>query len=57
MVGDIVGYSAMMENRKRKPLRLKVCQVGYSTEPEMQRWRSFPSPINALRCAVEIGVA
>src|SRR5271165_2264885 len=69
MVGDIVGYSAMMEKSEEKTVaRLATCQALISEKVASLDGRifnragdatlaEFPSPINALRCAVEIGVA
>ena len=69
MVGDIVGYSAMMEkSEERTVARLTTCQTLISEKVASLDGRifkragdstlaEFPSPINALRCAVEIGVA
>jgi class 3 adenylate cyclase/TolB-like protein len=69
MVGDIVGYSAMMEKSEEKTVaRLGTCQSLISEKVASLDGRifkragdaalaEFPSPINALRCAVEIGVA
>jgi TolB-like protein len=69
MVGDIVGYSAMMEKSEEKTVaRLAACQALISKKVSSLDGRifnragdatlaEFPSPINALRCAVEIGVA
>jgi class 3 adenylate cyclase/TolB-like protein len=69
MVGDIVGYSAMMEKSEEKTVaRLATCQTLISEKVASLDGRifkragdaalaEFPSPINALRCAVEIGVA
>jgi class 3 adenylate cyclase len=69
MVGDIVGYSAMMEKSEEKTVaRLATCQALISEKVGTLDGRifnragdatlaEFPSPINALRCAVEIGVA
>jgi adenylate cyclase len=69
MVGDIVGYSAMMEkSEERTVARLATCQALISEKVGSLDGRifnragdatlaEFPSPINALRCAVEIGVA
>ena len=68
MVGDIVGYSAMMEKSEEKTVaRLATCQALISEKVASLDGRifnragdatlaEFPSPINALRCAVEIGV-
>jgi class 3 adenylate cyclase/TolB-like protein/Flp pilus assembly protein TadD len=67
MVGDIVGYSAMMERSEEGALaRLAACEsvVGRHVTAFDGRvfnkagdatLAEFPSPINALRCAVEIG--
>jgi len=69
MVSDIVGYSAMMEKSEEKTVaRLATCQALISEKVGSLDGRifnragdatlaEFPSPINALRCAVEIGVA
>ncbi len=69
MVGDIVGYSTMMEKSEEKTVaRLAACQTLISEKVASLDGRvfnragdatlaEFPSPINALRCAVEIGVA
>ena len=69
LVGDIVGYSAMMEKSEEKTVaRLATCQALISERVTSLDGRifnragdatlaEFPSPINALRCAVEIGVA
>jgi class 3 adenylate cyclase/TolB-like protein len=69
MVGDIVGYSAMMEKSEEKTVAsLAACQALTSEKVASLDGRifnragdatlaEFPSPINALRCAVEIGVA
>jgi adenylate cyclase len=69
MVSDIVGYSALMEKSEEKTVaRLTACQVLTSNIVTSLEGRifnragdatlaEFPSPINALRCAVEIGVA
>ena len=69
MVGDIVGYSAMMEKSEEKTIaRLATCQTLISEKVASLDGRifnragdstlaEFPSAINALRCAVEIGVA
>jgi adenylate cyclase len=69
MVGDIVGYSTMMEKSEEKTVaRLATCQALISKKVASLDGRifnmagdatlaEFPSPINALRCAVEIGVA
>jgi class 3 adenylate cyclase len=69
MVGDIVGYSAMMEQSEEKTVALlAACQALMSNKVTSLDGRifnragdatlaEFPSPINALRCAVEIGVA
>ena len=68
MVGDIVGYSAMMEKSEEKTVaRLTACQTLISKKVASLDGRifnragdatlaEFPSPIN-VRCAVEIGVA
>jgi TolB-like protein/class 3 adenylate cyclase len=69
MVGDIVGYSAMMEKSEEKTVaRLATCETLTSEKVASLDGRvfnragdatlaEFPSPINALRCAVEIGAA
>jgi adenylate cyclase len=69
MVGDIVGYSAMMEKSEEKTVaRLATCETLVSEKVASLDGRvfnragdatlaEFPSPINALRCAVEIGAA
>ena len=69
MVGDIVGYSAMMEKSEEKAIaRLTTCRTLTSEKVASLDGRifntagdstlaEFPSAINALRCAVEIGVA
>jgi adenylate cyclase len=69
MIGDIVGYSAMMEkSEERTVARLAACQTLISKKVASLDGRifnragdatlaEFPSPTNALRCAVEIGVA
>src|SRR5271166_5884113 len=69
MVGDIVGFSAMMEKSEEKTVaRLATCQALISEKVASLDGRifnragdatlaEFPSPINALRCAVEIGTA
>jgi len=73
MVGDIVGYSAMMEKSEEKTVeRLATCQALISEKVASLDGRifnragdatlaEFPSAINALRCAVgdclEIGGA
>jgi class 3 adenylate cyclase len=69
MVGDIVGYSAMMEKSEEKTVaRSATCQTLISEKVASLDGRifkmagdaalaEFSSPINALRCAVEIGVA
>jgi class 3 adenylate cyclase/TolB-like protein len=69
MVGDIVGYSAMMEKSEEKAVTsLVACQTLISEKVAFLDGRifnragdrtlaEFQSPINALRCAVEIGVA
>jgi adenylate cyclase len=68
MVGDIVGYSAMMERSEEAALlRLAACEAVVERRVAAYDGRifnkagdatlsEFPSPINALRCAVEIGV-
>src|SRR5246127_4895653 len=68
MVSDIVGYSAMMEKSEEKTVaRLATCQALISEKVASLDGRIFnragdatlaeiPSAINALRCAVEIGV-
>jgi adenylate cyclase len=67
MVGDIVGYSTMMERSEEKTIaRLATCQALIAEKVASLDGRifnragdaalaEFPSPINALRCAVEIG--
>jgi adenylate cyclase len=67
MVGDTVGYSAMMEKSEEKTIaRLATCQTLIAEKVASLDGRifnragdsslaEFPSPINALRCAVEIG--
>jgi adenylate cyclase len=69
MVGDIVGYSAMMEKSEEKAIaRLTTCPTLTSEKVASLDGRifntagdstlaEFPSAINALRRAVEIGVA
>ena len=69
MVGDIVGYSAMMEKSEENTVaRLATCQALVTEKVASLDGRvfssagdamlaEFPSPINALRCAVETGVA
>jgi adenylate cyclase len=69
MVGDIVGYSAMMEKSEEKTIaRLASCQTLIAEKVVSLDGRifnragdaslaEFPSPINALRCAVEIGTS
>jgi adenylate cyclase len=69
MVGDIVGYSAMMEKSEEKTIaRLATCQTLIAEKVASLDGRifnragdaslaEFPSPINALRCAVEIGTS
>jgi TolB-like protein/class 3 adenylate cyclase/Flp pilus assembly protein TadD len=66
MVGDIVGYSAMMEIAEEiTAARLDNCQSLISDKVRLLDGRvfgtagdaalaEFPSPINAVRCAVEI---
>jgi adenylate cyclase len=68
MVGDIVGYSAMMERSEETTLaRLAVCEAVVERNVAEFDGRifnkagdatlaEFASPINALRCAVGIGV-
>ncbi len=68
MVGDIVGYSAMMEKSEETALsRLATCEALIERQVASFDGRifnkagdatlaEFPSPINALRCAVGIGV-
>ena len=68
MVGDIVGYSAMMEKSEEPTIaRLAACDALVGQKVASLEGRifnragdamlaEFPSPINALRCAVEIGV-
>jgi adenylate cyclase len=67
MVGDIVGYSAMMERSEEQTIaRLAACEVVIADRVTSLDGRifnragdatlaEFSSPINALRCAVEIG--
>ena len=69
MVGDIVGYSTMMEKSEEKTVaRLATCQALISEKVTSLDGRvfnragdatlaEFPSPINALRCAIETGIA
>jgi class 3 adenylate cyclase len=69
VVGDIVGYSAMMEKSEEKTVaRLATCQTMISEKVASLDGRifkragdaslaEFANPINGLRCAVEIGVA
>jgi TolB-like protein/class 3 adenylate cyclase len=66
MVGDIVGYSAMMErSEERAAGRLNTCHELIGDKVRLLDGRvfstagdaalaEFPSPINAVRCAVEI---
>lgn len=66
MVGDIVGYSTMMEqSEERAAGRLSTCHELISDKVRLLDGRvfstagdaalaEFPSPINAVRCAVEI---
>jgi adenylate cyclase len=66
MVGDIVGYSSMMEKAEESTAgRLGSCQAMISEKVRLLDGRvfstagdaalaEFPSPINAVRCAVEI---
>jgi adenylate cyclase len=66
MVGDIVGYSTMMEqSEERAAGRLSTCHELISAKVRLLDGRvfstagdaalaEFPSPINAVRCAVEI---
>jgi adenylate cyclase len=66
MVGDVVGYSSMMERaEERTAERLESCQALISEKVALLDGRifstagdatlaEFPSAINALRCAVEI---
>ena len=68
MVGDIVGYSAMMERSEETALsRLLACEALIERQVSSFDGRifnragdatlaEFASPINALRCAVGIGV-
>lgn len=68
MVGDIVGYSAMMEKSEERTIaRLAACETLIAQKVSSLDGRifnragdatlaEFPSPINALRCAVEIGI-
>jgi adenylate cyclase len=68
MVGDIVGFSAIMEKSEERTIaRLAACEVLIAEKVAALDGRifnragdatlaEFPSPINALRCAVEIGV-
>ena len=68
MVGDVVGYSAMMEKSEEQTIaRLTACEGLIAEKVASLEGRifsragdatlaEFPSPINALRCAVEIGV-
>src|SRR5579863_8846868 len=68
MVGDIVGYSAMMEQSEETALgRLAVCEALIEKQVASFEGRifnkagdatlaEFSSPINALRCAVGVGV-
>src|ERR1700756_5126351 len=68
MVSDIVGYSAMMEKSEEKTVaRLATCQALISEKVGSLDGRifnragdatlaEFPSPINALRCAVEVSI-
>jgi class 3 adenylate cyclase len=65
MVGDIVGYSTMMEqSEERAAGRLSTCHELISDKVRLLDGRvfstagdaalaEFPSPINAVRCAVE----
>ena len=66
MVGDIVGYSAMMEKSEERTIeRLERCQALVADKVALLDGRifnvvgdatlaEFASPINAVRCAVEI---
>jgi adenylate cyclase len=66
MVGDVVGYSSMMEfSEERTAERLHVCHEMVSHNVALLDGRifstagdamlaEFPSPINAVRCAVEV---
>ena len=68
MIGDIVGFSAIMEKSEERTIaRLAACEVLIAEKVAALDGRifnragdatlaEFPSPINALRCAVEIGV-
>ena len=68
MVGDIVGFSALMEKSEERTIaRLAACEALIAEKVAALDGRifnragdatlaEFPSPINALRCAVEIGV-
>src|SRR5271169_6127306 len=69
MVGDIVGYSSMMEKSEARTVeRLMACQALISEKVALLDGRifntacdatlaEFPSAINAVRCAVEICTA
>jgi class 3 adenylate cyclase/TolB-like protein/Flp pilus assembly protein TadD len=69
MVGDIVGYSTMMEKSEEPAIeRLVACQALISEKVSLLDGRvfntagdatlaEFPSAINALRCAAEISAA
>jgi class 3 adenylate cyclase/TolB-like protein/Flp pilus assembly protein TadD len=69
MVGDIVGYSSMMEKSEEPAIeRLAACQALISEKVALLDGRifntagdatlaEFPSAINALRCAAEISAA
>lgn len=66
MVGDVVGYSAMMERAEERTVeRLNGCQTVVADKVRLLDGRifntagdatlaEFPSPVNAVRCAVEI---
>lgn len=66
MVGDIVGYSAMMEKAEERTIeRLEGCRALIADKVELLHGRifnvvgdaslaEFASPINAVRCAAEI---
>jgi class 3 adenylate cyclase len=66
MVGDIVGYSAMMERAEERTIeRLEGCRTLVAEKVELLDGRifnvvgdatlaEFSSPINAVRCAAEI---
>ena len=69
MVGDIVGYSSMMEKSEERTIEhLASCQALISEKVALLDGRifntagdatlaEFPSAINALRCAAEISAA